>query len=291
LPVLFPADPADLRRLISGCFLSAFICAISGKKIIFTWVIYNMIMRKAFSFFLKSFLIVSCLISVSGQVAGQDKKQRAKIHQISLDYSQDFVLRQYVITTGTHYGPIYGYVLKGIRHNEFSYSLGVKYKYYKERFFYFKMGLFYRNQVINYGPREVHLNGLRTLSVGFNDTWLGYIDIPVGIGFSFFNKSIVRPYIEAGLNTSFIFHEKADCRFYNKPGSYEDVTLESNKLKSYTFKGSINAGCEFHIRRKYVLGIDVGWRTKPLLQNTNSVVYKLYYSNYSFGLSFGYVIK
>ncbi len=238
-----------------------------------------------------------CLVAFllwNGMVKGQSDSTKYKKHRISLDYSCDFIMREFDEDGSTHYNLLYAYKLKPLYHYEYSYSIGFLYKFYLKKFFFIKSSLYYRDQVSRIGLHDVNINGTKRLSVGVNKTQLRYFDIPIGFGFSFFNKRVVRPYIEAGLNTSFLFYEKIDCRFPDYPynGHSEEKVITSNQMKYYNLKVSMNIGCEFYIHKKYVLGIDFNMRTIPIFeQNQNTIIYYLNYSNYGFGLSFGYAIK
>ena len=224
----------------------------------------------------------------------QNENSKQKKHQISLDYNCDFIMRESVEDGFTHYNILYAYYLKPIHNNKYSYSIGLNYRYYFKKYFFIKSSLYYRNQISRLGMHEVKINGTLKIAGGGNKTQLRYLDIPIGFGFSFFNKRIVRPYIEAGINTSILFYEKIDCRFYDYPvtGYYDEVILSNNHLKYYNLKVSMNMGCEFYIHKNYVLGINANIRTIPIFeQNQNTIIYYFNYSNYGFGLSFGYVIK
>ena len=238
-----------------------------------------------------------CLVAFllwNGMVNGQSDSTKYKKHRISLDYNCDFIMRESEEDGSTHYNLLYAYRLMPFLDNKYSYSIGLNYRYYFKKYFFIKSNLYYRNQISRLGMHEVKINGALKIAGGGNKTQLRYLDIPIGFGFSFFNKRVVRPYIEAGINTSFLFYEKIDCRFYDYPvtGHYDEVILSDNRLKYYNLKVSMNIGCEFYIHKKYVLGIDVNMRTIPIFeQNQNTIIYHLKYSNYGFGLSFGYVIK
>ena len=198
-----------------------------------------------------------CLVAFllwNGIVKGQSDSTKYKKHRISLDYNFDFIMRESDVDGFTHYNLTYAYDLKPIHNNKYSYSIGINYKYYFKKYFFIKSSFYYRDQISRIGVHEVNINGALRVSAGHNKTQLRYFDIPIGFGFSFFNKRVVRPYIEAGLNTSFLFYEKIDCRFSDSPynGHYDEVVLSNNQLKYYNLKVSMNIGCEFYIHKNYV---------------------------------------
>ncbi len=239
-------------------------------------------------------LLFIIFIVLQNTLFAQNENSKQKKHQISLDYNCDFIMRESDEDGYTHYNLLYAYQLMPFFDNKYSYSIGLNYRYYFKKYFFIKSSLYYRNQISLIGRHEVNMNGTLKVSYGDNITRLRYFDIPIGFGFSFFNKKIVRPYIEAGLNTSILFYEKIDCRFHDYPynGHDEGKVITNNQMKYYNLKVSMNIGCEFYIHKKYVLGVGVNMRTIPIFrQNRNTIIYHLKYSNFGFGLSFGYVIK
>ncbi len=229
----------------------------------------------------------------NGIVKGQSDSTKYKKFQVSVSYHRDYILRQYNIVGATHYDPIYGYDVYAFYNLYDNYSFEGNFKYYPKKFFYVKMGLLYRTQLGNAGGREFKINGIRQYTID-NLTLLRYIEIPSSFGFSFFNKSNVRPYIELSLNNAFLFRERVNSTFLINDSSgyhHEEHILVDNKLKYYNIKGAVSVGCEFYFQRNYVLGVDVNIRFLPFSQTQNLVINTLKYSNFGFGLSFGYAIK
>jgi hypothetical protein len=225
----------------------------------------------------------------------QNENSKQKKQQISLEYYIDFVLREYHITGATHQEPIYNYELRDLDKNNYNYSVGINYKYYLKPYVYLKSSLLFRDQASYRSNCEINIDGNKHIyNYTYNKVFLKYFDIPIGIGFSFLNKNLVRPYIQLNINNSIIISEKVDLRdYYYISGTpyFTEFKYTNNSIKYYNLKGSIDLGCEFYIHKKFVLGIDINLRTIPFKQNQNTIIHLLKYSNYGFGINFGYVIK
>ena len=235
-----------------------------------------------------------CLVAFllwNGMVKGQSDSTKYKKFQVSVSYHRDYIMRGNYVWEIGRAGFDFKYQTIPFIDQLSNYSLGVHFKYYPLKYFYIKSCLQYNRQIYNSGRRYVDINNITKTSLG-TEVNLKFIDIQTGFGFSFFNKGIVRPYIELNMDNSFLFHEKADCRLRNPPSVYlYDTNLINNTFKYYNLKGAISAGCEFHIKKRFVIGLDVNIRTIPVYQTKHLIIESLKYSNFGFGLSFGYAIK
>ena len=238
-----------------------------------------------------SLLCLVAFLLVNGIVMAQSDSTKYKKFQVSVSYHEDYIMQEYYVWEIGRSGFGCKYQTIGFYYQFNNYSLGVHFKYYPLKYFYIKSCLQYNKQDYNSGERYVEINNASKISSPTKSS-LKFFDIQTGFGFSFFNKSIVRPFIELNMYNSLLFYEKANCKIINSSYSYSfDTTLVSNQLKYYNLKGAISAGCEFHIKKRFVIGLDVNIRTIPVYQTKHLIIESLKYSNFGFGLSFGYVIK
>lgn len=237
-----------------------------------------------------SLLCIFAFLLGNGFVTAQNDSTKYKKYQISFSYHRDYILHENYVWEEGRSGYTYKYQTISFNNQLYNYSLGVHFKYYPLKYIYIKSCLQYNKQDYNSGEREVVVNNVSRLS--YTKASLKYIDIQTGIGFSFFNKSVVRPYVELNIINSFLFFEKSNCQIHNWSYTYSfDTILASNKLKYYNLKGVVSVGCEFHIKKRFVIGVDFNIRTIPVYQTKYLIIKSLRYSNFGFGFSFGYAIK
>ncbi len=237
-----------------------------------------------------------CLVAFllwNGIVKGQSDSAKYKKFQVSVSYHRDYILTAFIVESASRIGPIYKYEVDAFHNAYFNYSLEANFKYYPQKFYYIKLGMLYRNQSSSDGYTVWKIN--HRTDYGDNNASLRYIDVPISFGFSFLNKKVVRPYIEVSINNAFIYYEKINSIYLDNPsqGLYfkNDTMMVDKKLKYYNLKGGVSAGCEFHIKKRYVVGVDVNIRTIPIFQTKDLIINTFKYSNFGFGLSFGYAIK
>ena len=211
-------------------------------------------------------------------------------HIISLHETSDFNLSQYGYDTKNRGNYPYKYAyyfhspfnsLRGF----YSYSVGLDYEYRAARSVSINTGLYFSKQgffLSRTNPIENRVNEYE----GF-DYYVSYIYFPVGIKVSFLNKFCIRPVISFDLINAFLMNEKADIYLAH----WEHLIMKSDVVKYYFLKPQITLGCDFYIKKKFRLGVEMVWKGNAFYHTDKTLPTRFKYTNLNFGLSFGYVIK
>jgi len=168
--------------------------------------------------------------------------------------------------------------------SNFNYSVGLKYYYNPKIFLGINTGVFFSKQAFGLGRTNPIV--YKNTTYDYYDYYISYLYIPIGIKFSFLNKCFIRPNISFDLINGFLVNEKVHIH-----AGRQDIPLLSNKFRYYFLKPQITVGCDFYIKKKYKLDIEIVWRSRAFYHTDKALAPGFKFTNLCLGISFGYVIK
>jgi hypothetical protein len=234
---------------------------------------------------------VMLIIFINQPVSGQSDSNKTRFgrHIISIHETSDFNFSQYgYARKGIMYGykfAYYGNIYNTLR-GFYSYSVGLNYQYCTNRSVGLNCGFYYSKQGFVVGGGSNNATVGDTTYSRFN-YYVSYFYFPIGIKISFLNKYKIRPYLSFDLLNAFLTKEKADIFLAH----HEHLILNSNVVRYYFLKPQITVGCDFYIKNKFRVGVEMVWKGYAIYHTNKTFPEKFKYTNLNFGVSFGYVLK
>lgn len=234
-------------------------------------------------FYLTISIIIFSRLTISGQA---DMTSVASEHYFSAEVSKDYILYKYESSnSGNHEG--YRYIHLYAASNRMpNYSICLNYGYNLRKWLFLSCGLGFSNQhyyVARYNEPVLILDTLTYAYV--YDYRVKYLSVPIGLKCSFAQRFFIRPYIKLELSNSFSFSERI-----REVTAVRDVynSYYSEKWHYYMLRGQISVGIDYIIRKHYVIGMDVTYKSRPWLHPDKGMITRCWYSNINIGGHVGY---
>jgi len=231
-------------------------------------------------------LFFTLLIVVGVTANAQDTVRKNSKNILSFSFSRDFEFYElHPEYSGHNSPPTYIYQKTFyIKDRDFSYTLNFNYQYAISNWFSIRSGIGFNRQKTYIGEYDYVEMPDTTIRCSIWDYYTSHFSIPVGVHFSLPNRFNFRPFVSIQLLNTFVFYEKATSR--TMVSHY--IVAKSNKWRYYNLKPQISIGCDFFVKKKFLLGFEITDRERPIWQNDNMVVKHVKYSNLCFGGQFGY---